>query len=70
MGGTSLRLLVKANFEKFLCLPLASEALEMKGVEKGPHSWLTAVKPEMMGVRAQRESYLLQGERSSEATAS
>lgn len=49
---TSLSLMVKTNFEWLLCLWLRTEAMEMKGVEKGLHSWLTAVKPKMMGVRA------------------
>lgn len=59
-GKNSLCLLVKTNSERFLCLWLHAKAPGVKGVEKCPHSWLTAVEPELMGVRAPRRVVTVQ----------
>lgn len=56
---SSLCFLVKANSESCLCLQLRAEALGVKGVEKCPHSLLTAVEPELMGVRALRSAPMM-----------
>lgn len=59
-GKTSLCFLMKTNSESFLCPQLGAEVLGVKGVEKCPHSWLTAVEPELMGVRALRSAVMVQ----------
>lgn len=51
---------MKANSESSLCLQLGAEASGVKGVEKCPHSLLTAVEPELMGVRALRSVLMVQ----------
>lgn len=51
--------LVKTYSESLLCLQLGAEALGVKGVEKCPHSLLTAVEPELMGVRGPRSALLV-----------
>lgn len=59
-GKTSLCFPLKTNSESFLCLQLGAEALGVKGVEKCPHSLLTAVEPELMGVRTLRSAVMVQ----------